>query len=62
MFLAIMELQGKKTTIDIIRVAHINKIAKKITNKEYLKLCELGAMRIWTLKKKLNNKQNKVSK
>lgn len=42
--------------IDIIRPAAINKQARKISDKEYFKLCELAAMRIWSLKEALNNK------
>jgi len=42
--------------IEIIRPAKINKNARKISDKEYLKLCELAAMRIWTLKEANNKK------
>lgn len=42
-----------KRMAHIVRVAKINKKARKTTEAEQRKLSELGAMRIWELKKKL---------
>lgn len=45
--------------INLINMATINKKAEKISDKEYLHLCHLAAMRIWTLKEHLNNLNSK---
>jgi len=42
----------KKYLCRIIKVAKINKGFHKLTDKEYLKLSHLAAMRIWDLKRK----------
>jgi hypothetical protein len=47
----ITRVQYKKTAVD-------NRIARKLTYKEQLKVAKLGTMRIWNLKKKIIKMQN----
>lgn len=49
----IMELNDGRLFVKIQRTPKLNKNAKPIDIKERLKMAELGAMRIWSLKKKL---------
>jgi len=45
-----------------IKPPKCNHHARKITEKERLKLAELGSMRIWSLKKHINNLEQKIKK
>ena len=48
---------SSKFEVSVVRVAWTNKYALKISDDEYLHLCHLAAMRIWTLKEHLNRKE-----
>jgi hypothetical protein len=52
------KLDSKNYYVKTIRAAKLNKLARKIDEKETRKLLELGCMRIWSLKEKLLNKIN----
>lgn len=42
-----------KTNVKIIKANKSNNVARKLTDKEILKVAKLGCLRIWNLKKKL---------
>lgn len=45
-----VDSQNKFWQTKIVRRPRFNKLARPLTEAEYLKLCELGCMRIWSLK------------
>lgn len=55
----VVEENNLRWQVKLLRAPEVNKGAWKLTDKQRLKLCELGTMRIWSLKQKLREASKK---